>query len=429
MNNAKTEILNREELALQMSRGAIKHLWLANKIGVSEKTLSRWVSGDVTRIRRSNLNKLADALGCDRATLIAFSEVDLYPTSKNRDVLVNELNNDSLLYELLAGSKIKLAVSLIKSACHSALPSGIISNFYIKLGYASLLHRESIKAKKYFVKGLDNAKSANNESLVFSANLGLATTFFFECKYKKCREYLSLCEGGLDFSEKEKAHFYNTFSLYYLYIGDIDSCIEMTNKCIEECSASTASMEKSLFFSSALQLQAACFLFNGDIERAGLLSVKSLSLAEQSGYKRSIAVSKVYLAAVYTAEKKHRQAMALMEEGLQLVSSQDISLPSLLSIAVYVCRAAGESERMDKLAEYLFSLACEDSAPNAFAIYQLYLADVSLGDLAAAKLKLSQVTSIIATLELDVWLDWLGMSSCQRPLDVKKRGNKENEIS
>lgn len=413
MNNTKTEILNREELRSQISDNSIKHLWLASQIGVSEKTLSRWVNGDVTRIRNNNLNKLAGALGCERAQLVAKSEIDLYPSPKNRSVLANELNNDSLLNELLVSSKIKLAISLIKSTFHSTLPNAIMSNFYTKLGYASLIQRKQKAAKKYFDKGLSKAKSVNSNQLIFSAHLGLAITLFFDCEYKKCLGYLARCESNLEFAGQEKAHFYNTFSLYYLYCGDFDSCIEKADNCIYECSPSKQSTEKDLFLSSALQLRAACFLFKGDIKQAKSSSIESLTISEKSGYKRSVAVSKAYLAAAYAVEKQFQSATILIEESLQLVGPNDISLPSLLCIAIYVARAKGENQTVIKLFENLSALDNTGSTPIAFAAYQMYLGDKQQGDLEAANLRLSQVKSSLAALELNLWQDWLDLSTAQ----------------
>ncbi len=402
--SSKTEKLNREQLISEINESSIKHLWLANQIGVSEKTLSRWVSGDVTRIRSSNLNKLAIALDCSREVLIAEPDKDDFPTDKNRNVLVNELNNDGLLYQLLVSSKIKLAISLIKSTFHSSLPSGVIANFYIKLGYASLIHRKFRTAKKYITKGLTKAEVTNDNRLIFSANLGLAITYFFECDYHKCQNYLIKCEQNMQYSGQEKAHLFNTFAMYYLYTGELQACIDYANKCIEECAPNTGSIEKELFLSSALQLRGASQLLSGNTDQARLSCVESLNAAEQSKYKRSIAVSKAYLAAVHAVCNKTDLARKLIDESFKLVNNVDISYPSLLCIKAFIFRKSGEVQSLRELSSELISISKPNSSLTAFMHYQEYLVLRQQKDSENAEQTKEQIKTTLRNLELTNWI-------------------------
>lgn len=402
--SSKTEILNRELLISQISKGSIKHLWLANQIGVSEKTLSRWVSGNVTRIRSSNLNKLALALDCSREDLIAEPDVDDYPSDKDRNVLINELNNDGLLYQLLVSSKIKLVISLIKSTFHSSLPSGVIANFYIKLGYAALIHRKFRTAKKYISKGLTKAELTNDKQLIFSAKLGLAITYFFECDYQKCQYYLMECEQNIQCSGQEKAHFFNTFAMYYLYTGDLQTCIEYSSKCIEECAPNTESIEKELFLSSALQLRGASQLLGGNTEQARISCKESLEAAERSRYKRSIAVSKAYLAAVYAVDGEIELARKLVGESFKLVNIKDISYPSLLCIKAFICRKSSEVQSLKGISKQLVSISKPNSSLIAFMHYQEYLCQRQLEDTENAGQTMEQIKAILEKLKLTNWI-------------------------
>jgi DNA-binding Xre family transcriptional regulator len=189
VNTTNTELLDRDKLKTLINDMSIKHAWLASEIRISERTLTRWINGDVTRVRISNLKKLAVALGCETNTLIARSETESYPSHVNRAILVNELHNDSLLYELLMSSKIKLAIALIKSTFHSRLPLSVLGDFHVKLGYASLIHRKFKSAIKQFDKAGLKARSAYDNQLIFSVNLGLAITHFFDDNYSECQSF------------------------------------------------------------------------------------------------------------------------------------------------------------------------------------------------------------------------------------------------
>ena len=407
MNINKTEALDRKKLKSIIRDKSIKHAWLANTIAVSEKTLTRWISGDVTRIRTTNLNRLADALECDRELLIASFETDLYPSEKNRDVLVNELNNDNLLYELLVSSKIKLAISLIKSTFHPTLPSAIIVNFFIKLGYASLIHRKLKTAKKYFLKALQKAQNKNNKEQQFSAHLGLALSSFFDSNFAKCLEHLKLCDNNLDSAGPEKAHFNNTNALYYLYTGQIDLAIHHADACIEECFPNKPSIEKELFLSSAWQLKGAAYLFKEDSESAKTCCKNSLEVAESSGYTRCIAVSKAYLAAVEATQGNTDIATLLSDESIRLVNKKDIALPSLYCIAIFVYRIAKDYQGMEQLTQQLSAIDKGHSVTQAFSLYQQLLLESSNKACKKTEDCSIQLNKLLTVLNLNHWNNWI----------------------
>jgi DNA-binding Xre family transcriptional regulator len=402
VNTSKTEVIDREQLSKLINDQSIKHSWLASKISVSEKTLTRWLNGDVTRIRVSNLRKLAQALNANADLLVASSEVDLYPSRKNRDILVNELHSDSLLYELLMSSKIRLAISLIKSTFHSKLPSAIIASFYTKLGYAAIIHRKQKTAKKYIEKALVKAQLSGNEEVMFSVNLAFAIMYFLDCDYEQCRNQLILCEQKEEHAGQEKAHFYNTNSLYYLYTGDFERSITYSDKCIDECSPEKLSIEKELFLCTALQLKGAALLFKNDVDNAKKCCENSLDVANRSGYSRCVRLSKAYLAGVCAYRKELNVAIKLTDESLKGVDENDISVPTLLCAAIYVNRVVGDISRMLALHERLTTICTTPSAPVTFSLYQLLQVYQQQGN-SRAEGTWQQINKSIKVLGLNYW--------------------------
>jgi DNA-binding Xre family transcriptional regulator len=406
----KTENLNRDQLKRLMQDKVVKHAWLAQKITVSEKTLTRWLNGTVTRIRAHNLQKLAEALDCAPNELIEASEINEYSSESNRAVLVTELSTDNLLYQLIASSKIKLAISLIKSTFHPQLPTNIISNFQIKLGYAALILRKQKSAKKYFSKALNKSNSTNHREHFFSASLALAMTHFFDSQFEKCYWYLNECETMIEFANKELAHFYNTYALYFLYTGQFNQSILKANACITACAPDKASIEKRLFLSSALHLKGAAHLFQGEVQLAFSCCTKSLAEAERSGYKRSIAVSKAYLSAVETIQGNTNKALELIEESLELIGKNDISLPSVLSIASFVYRKLGNNEEVELIAEKLSHIAKGQKTTQVFGLYQSFLLENARDNKSSAAL-LEDIFKSLDELQLVGWKGWLKTSA------------------
>ena len=80
MNSVGEKIKNRrEELGLTISE-------LAEKIGVSEKTLSRWESGNIANVRQDKALKIAQALDVSLSWLVSLS------SSEKKANLINEIN-------------------------------------------------------------------------------------------------------------------------------------------------------------------------------------------------------------------------------------------------------------------------------------------------------------------------------------------------
>jgi tetratricopeptide (TPR) repeat protein len=376
-------------------------------VAVSEKTLTRWSNGDVTRIRSANLKKLADALECQVQDLIELSEVDAYSSEKNRDVLVSELTNDSLLYQLLASSKIRLAISLIKSTFHSKLSSDIVANFLIKLGYASLILRKQKSAKKHFTKALNKAQVAGSYTQEFSAHLGVALTLYFNSDLKKCEHILDSCQDLIEYSGKELAHYYNTRALFHLSMGHFDEAISFANDCYDACAPDKISIEKKLFLSASWHLKGASYLFLGQLPEAKACCVKSITEAKLSGYNRSIAASQSYLAAVEACSGDIESAISLVEDSIKLIGKNDISLPSILCIAIFVFRLSNDHQRMKSLAKDLVQISKEQTLTLAFADYQFYLFEKNQGNTLQAIQELQKVKNRLNSLGVNTWDSWL----------------------
>lgn len=403
MNTSKTEVIDRHHLGRLINEQSIKHTWLASTIKVSEKTLTRWLNGDVTRIRVANLKKLAEALNCQMDSLVAVSEVDSYPSTKNRDILVNELYNDSLLYQLLMNSKIRLAISLIKSTFHSKLPGAIVASFYTKLGYAALFNRKQKTARKYFDRAMARAQSSGSEEETFSVNLALAILHFLDSNFEQCLYNLTCCEERKEHACQEKAHFYNTYALYYLYTGQVERSISYSNLCIDECSPDKASIEKDLFLSTALQLKGAAFLIEGDSDNAIVCCESALLVAKRSGYERCIRLSKAYLAGVSAATGQLDLATQLADESLEKADEQDISMPTLLCAAILVHRHNDDLDSLLDLHKRLCCISPEQSAPFVFSLYQLFKLYQQRGNRSEAVSISQQINTLLDNLKLNAW--------------------------
>ncbi|GEA10838.1 helix-turn-helix transcriptional regulator [Alteromonas sp. KUL49] len=407
MSGNKTEILNRERLIEVINQSAAKHAWLAREINVSEKTLSRWLSGEVERIRTSNLTKLSHALCCDVDELIAISVEESYSNDKNRDVLVNELYNDSLLYELLMEGKTKLAISLIKSTFHARLPSAIVASFYVKLGYACVIQSKLRSAKQYFTKALARAEKSNSDELRFSAYLAFAVNSLMESRYKECLSYLQLCDELSAHAASEEAHFHSTYALYYLHTGQPSNALAHAELCELACEPTNPSVEKKLFLCTALQIKTAVYLLDNRIDDAFAVCKASLSLANVSGYSRCISLSEGYLSVIYACKGDAENATAHSAFSLEQVKSNDIAHPTLVCLSIAVSRLLNNTETLATQMNMLKAHTPEHSASRAFASYQAFLSCYQNQQFEQANAYRAESQSLAKELAMEHWLSLL----------------------
>src|SRR5262245_55432912 len=71
MPRRETIELNTHLLAERVAALEMKQWVIATRLGVARRSLSRWLSGEVKKISRGNLDKLAALLGCSPDELSA----------------------------------------------------------------------------------------------------------------------------------------------------------------------------------------------------------------------------------------------------------------------------------------------------------------------------------------------------------------------
>jgi transcriptional regulator with XRE-family HTH domain len=77
---------------------------LAKKVGVSEGTISRWESGDISNMKRDKIKALADALEVSPSEMMGWQKVDLEVMSDYITKLANEAKDMLLDGELIDDS-------------------------------------------------------------------------------------------------------------------------------------------------------------------------------------------------------------------------------------------------------------------------------------------------------------------------------------
>ena len=93
---------------------------VADMVGVSEATISRWESGDIANMRRNKISALANALQMPPAVIMGWEEPPTYYVNPDTAKMAQELFKDSdmrILFDAAKDSRpedLKMAADLLK---------------------------------------------------------------------------------------------------------------------------------------------------------------------------------------------------------------------------------------------------------------------------------------------------------------------------
>ena len=137
MRKEDTVRLDTHALVGRIEDGGVKQAWLAERVGVSRKTVSRWVTGKVKRIGRESAEALAEVLGCAVEALTVADEVDVLATKAEQRAAARLIQDNDLLQLLSPSDNWALAESLIKATLQPDLPLRELGRLYNLLSIAA----------------------------------------------------------------------------------------------------------------------------------------------------------------------------------------------------------------------------------------------------------------------------------------------------
>ncbi|QDK38017.1 helix-turn-helix transcriptional regulator [Bdellovibrio sp. NC01] len=155
-----------DELRKQLRERGLTHADLASMLGLSTKSVQRWLNQSIKRMKIENLEKLAKALNIDKE-LITKQRVPFRPSPLNRSF--EDLCSEHLVYAMAANEDWKIYASLLRSYGPKQLPSVQEAYLYKNLGIASLRLGKMNAAKVYLDKAVTLSESNGDYNLLMIA--------------------------------------------------------------------------------------------------------------------------------------------------------------------------------------------------------------------------------------------------------------------
>src|SRR5262245_12569073 len=122
MKRDDTALLNLAALDNALRAQGVKQWWLADQVGVSRKTVTRWMTGKVKSVQTATLAKVADVLSVPLAALTLTDHADAFASRQEQAEAARLIEQERLLEILGPQGKWSFVEILIKATLSAQLP-------------------------------------------------------------------------------------------------------------------------------------------------------------------------------------------------------------------------------------------------------------------------------------------------------------------
>lgn len=254
----------------------IKQYHLAKKMGVSEKTIGRWVNGNVASMSLENAEKLSEVLNCHLDTFIDFKN------QSSNDSIYEQLFNDDLLNVLSPLGKWETLITLLEN-----LPQEHISNVHkgklfnwLSIGYWRT--QKYNLGLSYASKAKNIGKKSNDPIIYYQACINIGTIQGLQGKTQESLETFLKCYDNIDAisSNHLRAILLNNLSMTYFDLEKYDLALDYQ----EETIYLFKTMKKTYNLAIAYIVKGFCLIELGHFDQGQAALLVALNYSKESQY-------------------------------------------------------------------------------------------------------------------------------------------------
>lgn len=129
----KEVVLNIHFIRNRIVALSLKQWWLAEQIGVDQKTVRRWLQGKVKQVKYENAKALADKLECELNEIMLSTDEDLLATPEDQKRAAELIASSQLMEKLGPIHEWDVLEALLKATIIPNLPAFVLGELYNKL--------------------------------------------------------------------------------------------------------------------------------------------------------------------------------------------------------------------------------------------------------------------------------------------------------
>lgn len=221
-------LLNHDFLIEQIKQQGYKQYYLAYRLKISEKTVSRWVNRKVSSVSRENAQSLCKILHC--------SINDLTKTRQGltNDQIYQQLFSDDLLEILSPGGSWETLLNILLHLPEDNIHPVTSGKRYNWLSIAYWRTGRYNKALEYGERAREIGKEVGHDATFYQALCNLGTVYGLMGNAKKALRYYTLCYQNLDKIENKRsmATVCNNLAMTYFDLFDYPKALDLQKKTI-----------------------------------------------------------------------------------------------------------------------------------------------------------------------------------------------------
>ena len=344
-----TVALNLAALDDKLREQGLKQWWLAEQIGVNPKTVNRWLTGQVRRVRRDSLDRVAQELGCRIESLIDDDPQFHAATDDERVEAARLIESENLLEILAPAGRWPLLEGLIKATLRSDLPLSLLGRLYTQLSIAAWRQSHLQRAEDYARRSIDCAQRARHRAVLAEATLNRATLAAFRGRLPEAMDLYRECIAAQVYFDEPSAvgKAYSNLGFTALEYGDPDAAEHWQNLAV----AIFAAADKPFNLAIAQIGLALVFIERREFDAAASALDDAAKTSKVAKYLRAEADVPLLRAILHAERGSLEEARSALESAVKRYEELGIDEARTYRVRAQVARLSGDFKQATMLLE------------------------------------------------------------------------------
>lgn len=345
MIQPKEVVLNIHYVRNRIAELDLKQWWLAEEIGVDQKTIRRWLQGKVKQVKYENAKTLAEKLACPLDDIVLTSDEELLATPEDQKRAAEMISSSQLMEKLGPIQEWDVLEALLKATIIPNLPAFVLGELYNKLSVACWRQSKLDQASIYADKAHEIGRRLDDKTVTANATLSQANILSWRgetkdsiAKYEEClklKKYIP---------EKTLGSVCSNLGALYWETGDLEKGLQVQLEALEIFKDHGNDMNRSI-----CQAQLSfIYLETKDLELAKNAAELSLKLAKNVSYLRGECMGHLVLGEIAAYQGESELAEEKIELGLKKFADLDIEEGFNYEFAARTHRVLGNYETSER---------------------------------------------------------------------------------
>lgn len=318
----------------------LKQGWVAERLGVARKTVSRWVTGKVKRIARESAEALAELLECPLERLTVADEADVLATKEEQRRAATLIQQRNLLELLSPSDDWALAESCIKASLQPDLPLRQLGRLYNLLSTAAWRQGNYDEGARHAARAGEIGEQTGDRRVSVGAIYNQAVIDSIRGDLRGVLAAYEACLAEPEAFETRRDH--------AKVLSNVGDAYRSFLRFEESIAAQRQSID--LFAELGLDLNLAIAHVSlgvacaeaGRLEEAAQAYEQAAEHAQRAGYRRGVDCAPIYRADPLSLAGEREAARAQVVEALPALAQHTVYDLGCHQIAARVLRRAGD---------------------------------------------------------------------------------------